>query len=140
MPVLSWVCHGMAEWVEWYGRGIEGFPDIKTGRGSVEDIVSHTREVHRSLDAHQLQIAARARANLESRARRRSGSFQIGTLQPPQTMLDRYVYLSDTGEDNWWQSAVSLEMGHWTGKRGAENRTWVPGMWILHDAAGIRHS
>lgn len=128
----------MAEWIEWYGRGIENFPDIKEGRGSVEDIVSHTREVHRALDYRQAQIAARARSNLETRARRRSGSFQIKTMQPPDTMLDRYVYLIDTREDNWWQSAVSLEMGHWAGGKG-EGRTWVPGMWIMHDAAYLKH-
>ncbi|WP_430517305.1 DUF5403 family protein [Glutamicibacter creatinolyticus] len=139
VPGQSLVCR-VAKWLEWYGHGQLGRADVKRGSGSVEDIVSHHRSVHAALDHHQMIIAAKARSNLETRAHRRTGSFQVGTKGSPPTKLDRYIYLSDTGEGNWWSSAASLEFGHWAGKPGSSGRTWVPGKWILHDAAGIPHS
>lgn len=133
----SWV-RLVAEWIQWFGLGAEGVPDIPKGKGSVEDIVSYHKDVQRELDVQQLKVASKAKDLLGARARRRSNSFQIGTKSPSDTKLDRYVYLVDTHENNWWQSSVSLEYGHWA-KGFISKPVWVPGMWIIHDAAGLPH-
>lgn len=128
----------MVHWIQWYGHGAEGHPDIKSGKGSVEDIVSHHQTVQQALDRHQAVIAAKARSNLETRAKNRSGDATIGTKQPSTTKLDRYVYMKDSGQNSWAASA-SIEFGHWNVHPRTKERRWVDGLWILHDAAGIPH-
>lgn len=137
MTAPRWVLSPVARWIEWYGHGREGQPDIPAGAGSVEDIVSHHKDVHDALDKHQAIIAARARAGLSMR--RKTGSMSIGTKSAPPTSLDRYVYLTDAGEGNWWSSAVGFEYGHWAVLPKGRGKVWVPGAWIIHDAAGLPH-
>lgn len=138
MIAPRWGRRRLARWIAWYGHGREGQPDIKKGSGSVEDVVSHHADVHTALGRHQAIIAARARAELSMY--RKTGSMSIGTKGPPSTKLDRYVYLTDANEGNWWNSAVGFEFGHMAKIPKTGKEVWVPGKWIIHKAAGLPHN
>lgn len=135
-PAPNWVLL-VARWIQWYGHGAEGHPDIKSGNGSVEDIVTHTKVVHDSLRAHAAPIRARAASNLETRSHRRTGDAQVGMYGPPNgTLLDWYVYLSDPND---FKAAASIEFGHNNVHPVTKKVSKVEGKWIIHDAAGLPH-
>lgn len=138
----------VAEWIEWYGHGIEGVPDIEEGEGSVEDIVSHHRKVHKSIKDHGSDIREQAIANMHSH--RDEGYFAIENMYLSEgtvkgnggTKLDYYVVMHNPDPDVRnskdagapAKSVLSFEYGH-TRKDG----TRVKGAWVLHDAAGLPH-
>ena len=94
----------MAYWIKWYGP--------KSGRGSVEDIVSHKPQVKAELALQASQIAARASSNLNVSPKRRTGESSIGLEGPASgRKLDWVVYL-DSGEGNKGASAgIEQELG-----------------------------
>ena len=128
-------------WIEWYGNSGSGIgPDIKSGHGSVEDIVSHHVDVHKALDKHQGVIYGRAKALLQTHRRGdKTPEMHIVKWQPPTSLLDRYVAMMDSDSKQWRWSSVGLEYGHWIKVRG-KTLGWVPGAWIIHDAAGLPHN
>lgn len=83
----------MAKWLGWNGP-----PE---GRGSVEDVVSHTKPVVAALRKHAESIAQDAAFNLDSKAQRRTGDSQVRTVHRGEEYkgfipdLDSYVILDD---------------------------------------------
>lgn len=147
----------MAKWIAWFGNGIEDSPDIPGGLGkgrsigSVEDIVSHHKDVHAAIRKYGMPIKHRADVNLQRVSK--TGGLQVTWAYTTggnyRTKLDYYVILHDT-DDNAGDgydgekkgkaiSAVSIEYGHMNKHPTTGKRTWVEGAWILHDAAGLPH-
>lgn len=82
----------MAKWLGWYGP--------RRGHGSVEDIVSHKRQVRDELALQAGLIHARATSNLEVAPKHRTGESFVGMEGPSGgRRLDYFVYL-DSGEEN----------------------------------------
>lgn len=82
----------MARWLTWYGP--------RSGKGSVEDIVSHKPQVKSALAYHAGLIYARAAANLEIMPRERTGEASIGIDGPASgRFLDYVVYLKANGDE-----------------------------------------
>ena len=83
----------MAEWLGWNGPPM--------GRGSVEDVVSHTVPVVKALKTHATALAQDAAFNLDARAQRRTGDSQIRALHRGDSYdgftpeLDSYVFIED---------------------------------------------
>lgn len=92
--------------IQWYGPN--------SGHGSVEDIVSHTEVVQEAIEDHAKQIAADADRVLDG-APHRTGESTIKIVRPPQTQLDRHVYLVDP---RGFAAAASIEFGYWHATAG----------------------
>ena len=98
----------MARWIRWYG------PD--SGKGSVEDTVSHKPQVKAELAYQANLIAARARSNLEVSPRERTGEAQIGIDGPANGRLLDYIVYLDPGGDRPGEdvkgAAINIEARH----------------------------
>jgi hypothetical protein len=124
----------MAEWL--------GFNGPPSGKGSVEDAVSHLPAVKVELKAQASAIAGRARSNLSMH--HDNGDARIAVISPPKTKLDWHVALYDAGAqdsvpdrtDNGNKSAISIEMGHWV--KTKKGRVWVEGIHALGNAVEDR--
>jgi hypothetical protein len=98
----------VARWLRWYG------PD--SGKGSVEDIVSHQPQVKAELAYQANLIASRARSNLEIRPETRTGEAQIGIHGPAQGRYLDYIVFLDPGGDRPGEdvkaAAINIERRH----------------------------
>lgn len=122
----------MAEWLGW-----EGPP---SGKGSVDDVVSHADVVKSAVKRYGMPIYHRAEANLH--AHRDKGHFEVTTAQAGwgKVKLDFHIILQDSDPQHGsFRSAASLEYGHWNIHPQTGKKTWVEGTWILHNAAGLPH-
>lgn len=94
----------MAEWIKWYGP--------RSGRGSVEDVVSHKPQVKAELAAQAHLIAARASSNLAVSPKHRTGESNIGTQGPSSGRKLDWVVFLDSGEGSKGASAgIEQELG-----------------------------
>lgn len=94
----------MARWLGWYGP--------RRGHGSVEDIVSHKRQVKDELAIQAHLIAARASSNLEVAPKHRTGESFVGVEGPGSgRRLDYYVYLDSGEEDKVATMSIESELG-----------------------------
>lgn len=136
----------MAKFLGW-----EGPP---RGKGSVEDVVAHTKIVRKALEDTAKQIHRRAKSNLELAPKERTGAARVSILGSPPSLLDWYVFLEDDpgaggpGGGRYYarRSALSIENGHWfypehrdsNGRfksgRATGERVWIPGLHILGNA------
>lgn len=98
----------VARWLGWYGPN--------SGRGSVEDIVSHKPQVKSELRFQANLIYSRAKSNLEVKPETRTGEAQVGIHGPAQgTLLDYYVYLDAGGDrpgEDTKGAAINIERRH----------------------------
>ena len=98
----------MAKWLGWNGP-----PE---GRGSVDDVVSHTEPVVNALKKHAEAIGAQAAFNLDSRARERTGNSQIYVIHQGDSFqgftpeLDSHILLGDPNEGH--KGHISIEIQH----------------------------
>lgn len=121
--------------ITWFGKGREGVPDIKHGKGSVEDIVSYVDVVQTKLAIEAKEIRRQAEIFLESAPEHRTGDAQIDVLKPPESDLDWKVYIYDPSGKG---AALSIENGHYVHRGnpddefhpdyGLEGRAWVEGI------------
>lgn len=96
--------------IKWYGPN--------SGRGSVEDVVSHLDVVQDSIEEHAGQIARDADRVLDG-APHRTGEATIQIVRPPRTDLDRHVYLVDP---RGFAAAASIEFGYWHAAKGEKGK------------------
>jgi len=122
--------------ITWYGP-------LK-GEGSVDDVVSHTAEVHDALRIHANALALSAEFLLDVLPKHRTGDAQIGVQQ---AKLDYWVYMHDPQN---FMGAKSIEDGHWVNGYGEQRRRalgesegpikpegrhhWVPGLHPMQKA------
>lgn len=105
----------MAGEVEWYGP--------ETGRGSLDDTVSHMPGVRRAVESGAKKIGRHAEMLLS--AHHKTGASKIELEGAPPRLLDWYVLLTDPdpggegkgGKNKRDRSAMSIEFG-WTDKDG----------------------
>ena len=103
--------------IEWLTP--EGSPAPLTGRGSVEDTVSHLPEVKRAVQGKAEGMAREA--SLELLAHTKTGSAHIVVEGAPPRQLDAWIILQDpdpggegkAGKNKADRSAMSIEFG-WT--------------------------
>lgn len=98
----------------------------------IQRLIARTRPVQNQLDLSAWKILGRAIGILETH--RQTGNAHLGK---ERGHIDRYVYMEDPPAASSPGAAMSIEYGHYLGPRGAKKRQWIPGIWPLHDAAGL---
>ena len=97
----------MATWLGWNGP-----PE---GRGSVDDVVSHTEPVVKALRHHAEAIGRVAAFNLDSRAQRRTGNSQVVVIHQGESFegfvpeLDSHILLSDPNTGHRAPAAIEIQ-------------------------------
>lgn len=111
------------------------------GPEKVVRYVARAPEVRRALDAEARKILSKAEAKL---AAVRADPGYTGDLNVVLRLeagrIDHYVVMDDPPDTTSPGAAMSIEYGHYKGKRGLPNREFIPGKWILHDAIGRPHA
>jgi len=112
--------------------------DKMVGTKTIERFMAGIGPVQDALDFHAHAIFARAEVGL---AAVRSEPGYTGNLNAELKIehgdVDAYVVLHDPLDNTSPGAAASIEYGHYLGRRGLPGRPWIPGKWIVHDAAGI---
>lgn len=98
----------------------------------IQRLIARTRPAQTALDKYALRIGLKAERKLM--AHHSEGNAQIAIEQGD---IDRYVALIDAPSASSPGAALSIEYGHFLGPKGKEDRQWVSGLWIIHDAAGL---
>lgn len=96
---------------------------------NVEEVVARHVTAQEALDKHALKLGIKAEKLLNQRASKRSGDSYIDI---EKGHVDRYVVLND---ERGYGAAMSIEYGH--GPTNDNGTGSAPGLWILHDAAGL---
>lgn len=97
------------------------------GDKHVNKTTSHEEGVIGAVNGKAVEIGARAEALLNTVPKHRTGQSEI---KVEQAKTDSYVILND-------EAAMSIEFGHWLTAYGEQTGKFVPGLYILHNAAGI---
>ena len=95
------------------------------GKKFINRTVSHEEGVEASVYEEAVAIGARAEARLNA-AKNRTGASQI---KVEKGRVDSYVTLVDP-------AAMHIEFGHWLTYYGEETGRYIPGLYVLHGAAG----
>lgn len=106
------------------------------GAQKLEKFIARQVEVQGALTREAETIRAKADANLTSAADHRTPLAHLGV---ERGRIDRYVYLEDPPDGSSPGAAMSIEYGHYAGKRGKPDREWVEGLFPLHDAINKAH-
>ena len=96
------------------------------GKKYINTVVSHEKSTKDAVHDKATMIGALAEARLDM-AKHRTGDAQI---KVKQGRVDSYVILDDP-------AAMQIEFGHWLVAWGHETDRYIPGLYVLHGAAGL---
>lgn len=107
----------------------------KTVHGEkIERIMARHISTQNELTRQSWKVYAGAAAILA--AHKQTGNAHLGI---EKGKIDRYIYMEDPPQSSSPGAAMSIEYGHYLGKRdGDKKRQWIPGIWPLHDAARLK--
>jgi hypothetical protein len=96
------------------------------GKKFINTVVSHQEGTKAAVYDEAVEIGGRAEMRLNM-AKNRTGASQIKVERGD---VDSYVVLDDP-------AAMQIEFGHWLVYYGHETPVYIPGLYVLHGAAGL---